>query len=1064
MSNLREVVRPARPETALPRLSAPTNLALTEKVDGTMRKFAFFLLLASIALPAFAAKRINVEQLEQVLAAAQGKPDAQVALQLSNLELNERFSSLKLSHWKASLPGEQAQQALVALADQSAFLDPPTAEIPSAPAPDLTTQRRMLALTVSYIGRTIPQLPNFIASRVTTSFADTPLQQNLNSTFTPYQPLHLIGNSTATVLYRDGQEVIDARASKEKQSNGLTAWGAFGPILGTVLVDAARSKLTWSHWERGASGLQAVYGFVVPKDKSHYSVNFCCVAAQAATRVADLHPFSQLAAYHGEMAIDPASGTVLRLMLVADMKPDDPVVKSGIVVEYGTVEIGGRTYFCPIKSISSTQAQTLQFNPRYLTPVAEQLQPLKTWLNNVSFEQYHVFRAETNVVAGNEPLPAGKAPAPALAVSEPVASEPREASNPVSPTIGQTPAQASAGHKELSTTSGAPPEQESAEISVADATGVPDAPANSHPAMSGAGFTLRTTARLVDVGVVASDKKGHPVTDLKPADFEIYDNGRKQEVRYFSQAAGAASQPPEQAAAEPNHAEGAEIPSTFSNRRAPSANGNAAAATSESSVTILLMDGSNLAFGDLTNARNQTLQFLKNLPTNERVGLYVMKSAGYQILAEDTADRALLEAKLAQWTPSAQDLAHAQDEERRNRQQIEEVHHVSDLASVNGNTTNEPQAQGESLDWQVRDFGANPGRDALAILVGVARHLAALPGHKSLVWVTSDNVLADWSNQSVSIGKESKFIEPFALRAQEAMNDAHVSVYPLDASQLEAGTIDASIQHRNVELTPAAQDNAQMMGKGGSSSGLEGQDIAVGRDMRPGRITAQMQQDLHPIQGPIRHLAEATGGRIFRRSGSVAEELNGVVGDGHAAYLLSFTPDLPADDKYHLLTVKIAGRRDIALRYRTGYQYDKEPTTLKERFRKAVWQPTDVAEIALTAKPLPLSKGVTLKLNIAATDLDLAQQGELWSGKIDVFLVERDDSGLHAKVTGQTLGFRLKPATYQRLMRDGIPLEQSMEIRPGSGSVRILVVDESSGRMGSVTIPAGAIGEEAKTR
>ena len=68
------------------------------------------------------------------------------------------------------------------------------------------------------------------------------------------------------------------------------------------------------------------------------------------------------------------------------------------------------------------------------------------------------------------------------------------------------------------------------------ATGVPDQPADASQTTDGT-YSLKVTTRLVDVGLVAYDKKGHPVTDLKPGDLEIYDNGHKQEVRSFSLAA-----------------------------------------------------------------------------------------------------------------------------------------------------------------------------------------------------------------------------------------------------------------------------------------------------------------------------------------------------------------------------------------------------------------------------------------------------------------------------------------------------------------------------------------------
>jgi len=1032
-----------------------------------MRKFAFFILLAGIALPAFATKRINVEQLEQVLAAAHGKPDAEVARQLSNIELTERFSSLKLSHWKSDLPGEKARQALVALADVSAFLDPPAAEIPATTAPDFAVQRQIMGLVVRYVGTTIPQLPNFLATRVTERFEDSPREQSIAFPLSQYSPLHRVGSSNATVIYRDGKEVVDAEpATAEKPTGpeqGLSTWGEFGPILSTILIDAARNKLAWSHWEQGADGPLAVFTYAVPKEKSHYEVDYCCIPNSDGIHA---HAFQQLAGYHGEISADPTTGTILRLKLEADLKATDPVAKASIVVEYGPMEIGGKSYICPLKSIAYSAAQALQ--TMYTMPIATEpmstaggtliapaansqfaytaLGPRKTLLNDIVFEQYHMFRSEARVVTGNDAELAAAKPPETAAAEKPSPAPPAESSAPATPPAPPT---------------SSAPEPANPEISMAEATGIPDAPANSHPTTPGTGFTLRTTARLVDVGVVAFDKKGHPVTDLKLSDFEIYDNGRKQELRYFSQAAGAASEQstavsgPPAAGQDQTAAPGTQP--VFSNRRDATPDANSRKDEPKSNTTILLIDAANISFADLTYARGEMLRFLKAVSAIEPVGLYVMRSYGFQVLVEATTDHAMLAAALTRWMPSAQDMANAQDEEQRTRQQMEYVQNVASLMYVNGNTPTGETDKDGSIDPQLRSLGSNPARDILAILPRIARHLAVVAGHKSLVWVSSDNVLADFSDKAPSIERGSKHLEPLALSAQESLNEAHISIYPLDVSQLEAGGVAASFRSNNVQLAPTADPQLQMK----SLPPSEQQELSEAveksqRNIYPGRLTAQMQQDTHPIQGAFRELADATGGRAFRRSGSIASELDGVVNDGRAAYLLSFTPDQPADGTYHLLTVKLAGRRNITLRYRTGYQYDKEPATLKDRFRQAVWQPADVDEIALTAKPLAASKGVTLKLNIAATDLDLAQQGEFWSGKLDIFLVQRNDTGLRAQITGQTMGLRLKAATYQKLMRYGIPLVQSVEIKPDTGSVRVVVVDENSGRMGSVTVPASA--------
>jgi VWFA-related protein len=415
-------------------------------------------------------------------------------------------------------------------------------------------------------------------------------------------------------------------------------------------------------------------------------------------------------------------------------------------------------------------------------------------------------------------------------------------------------------------------------------------------------------------------------------------------------------------------------------------------------------------------------------------------------LQEITADHAALMARLQKFTPSAQSVSQAQEEETRNRQAFNEVHSVSDLDSVNGNRIDAP-AGDSPIDPQLLNLGSNPARASLIVLVAVARHLSALPGHKSLVWVSSDNVFADWRDQDVSVDKGSRYLDSYALRAQEVMNDAHVAVYPFDVSQLEAQTVSADIQHRNVELTPAAAEAATLGGSSGPA-----------RDMTGGRITAEMHQDMHPIQPTIRQVADATGGRTIRRAGDLAAELSQIVEDGHAAVRVSFYPQGPADGQYHNLTVKLTGKqRGLTLHYRTGYLYTKEAGTLKERFQQAVWLPVDANQVAVTAKVVSMDAGADVKIEIAAGDLGLEESAGRWADKLDIFFIQRDDAGLRAQVEGQTLGLRLKSSTYQNLLSSGIPYERFVQMKPATASLRVLVVDENTGRMGSVTIPASAL-------
>ena len=82
-------------------------------------------------------------------------------------------------------------------------------------------------------------------------------------------------------------------------------------------------------------------------------------------------------------------------------------MKANIVVEYGAVELGGRTYICPLKGIALSLASERQ---PLLGAQEEDFPPLQTSLNDVAFEQYHLFRADSHVVPGYTDEQLQKAP------------------------------------------------------------------------------------------------------------------------------------------------------------------------------------------------------------------------------------------------------------------------------------------------------------------------------------------------------------------------------------------------------------------------------------------------------------------------------------------------------------------------------------------------------------------------------------------------------------------------------------------------------------------------------
>jgi len=355
-------------------------------------------------------ERIDVSQLEQHLTTARGMTDADAAQQLARFELTERLSGERLVRLAATMPGEKSHQALLLLADQSAFLDPPAAELVADATPGPAATRQMLVQIVNYVNTTIRQLPNLIASRTIIGFEDRPQEDALEATGIvsySFQPLHVVGKSVETITFRDRKELVDEHAGKGQDQGkigGMITTGEFGPILSTVVADALKGKITWGRWEQRTAVRLAVFNYSVPDEKSNYRVKYCCVVGgYDSNRQPELQLFDERAGYHGEIEFDPANGTIYRMTIKAILPPHSLVSDAGVVVEYAPIEIGGKSYICPARSISILEAHTTQQRAMYSK--ANYQGPVKTFLNDAVFGEYRRFGSETRILTGENQTP-----------------------------------------------------------------------------------------------------------------------------------------------------------------------------------------------------------------------------------------------------------------------------------------------------------------------------------------------------------------------------------------------------------------------------------------------------------------------------------------------------------------------------------------------------------------------------------------------------------------------------------------------------------------------------------
>ncbi len=542
---------------------------------------------------------------------------------------------------------------------------------------------------------------------------------------------------------------------------------------------------------------------------------------------------------------------------------------------------------------------------------------------------------------------------------------------------------------------------------------------SSGPAAETGAPLIQSTTRLVQVSVIAKSHD-HPAEGLKAEDFKIFADGRAQKISFFSVDATA------KALAAPVQTLAA---NTFTND-APARSG------SVNGITIVLLDLVNTRMTDRIYARQQLIKYLLEIPSDQHVGVYVFNGR-LSVLHDYTADMANFQKQLA----VAKDrLVNVSQTEEMGALGISDGGGTSDFSELARGGGN---AQERSFYLRDRVLGT------MNVLKFIGSHFAELPGRKNLVWVSGGFPLT-FGYENMSKFSEDFFTEMDAT--VRSLSDANVAVYPVDARGLVAEpAYDAS--------KPNVATPIMGRGRGGSSKAPSAGAPKVGNH----------GADVHATMDELAH---RTGGHAYYNTNDLTRAIREATDDSAYTYTLGFYPEDEKHNRdFHKIKVEV-DQPHINLSYRSGYldlaEIPSDDRTRSIQIHDALWSPLDATELSLAvnvAKPVnsgsvftggaaPQSPdSVVFAVTLRPRGVQLKPQGDRYTGRVDVLMVQFDSAGRPLDSPMETVALNMKDPTYRKFLTEGLSVKETLKIMPHTKSIRVIVRDFGSGMIGSVSVP-----------
>jgi VWFA-related protein len=520
-------------------------------------------------------------------------------------------------------------------------------------------------------------------------------------------------------------------------------------------------------------------------------------------------------------------------------------------------------------------------------------------------------------------------------------------------------------------------------------------------------LVFRSRSVLVQVPAVITDKSGAHLHNLGKTDFRVLENGKEQKISVFEEVTTSGLRP----------AQTAMPPGTFSNRLVD--------ADQNLSVTVIALDTINTPFLDQSFGRRQVLKYLANtLDSGRTFGLVVMGSKGVKVLGGLNSDPAALIAALKKASGELSAMETFGSEGRAVGATDSDVSQLAGGNSAGADATARMQRFIVTAD--ALESGYQQSRaieDTMKAFLAISLSLQGIPGRKSLIWATGSFPFTLDSPASVPGGNLSMLYE----RTLEALNDAQVSVYPVDVKGL-VSTSDGAYS--------GVYKDTYMSDSGASRSWLQNSSVES-----------------------LRNFADMTGGKAYYNSNDLATSFKRAADDTSSYYLLGYYVDNRSTKPgWRKLQVQVA-RKDAEVHARTGFLVTNatiDPQlTHKADVDFALSSPFDSTGLDVTVQWQGIAaagdkKKVGFALRLPATGvIDEADKN-----RFDVdFVAQATQNGAPSANAGQTVKGMVPPAALAKIKSEGIFYNNALELPAGNYQVRFVVRDNLSGRIGSVSAP-----------